>query len=197
VKEPPTPYLHFAALQRPFRYNYLVARTRGDAAQLLAALRRELLAMEPGLVFVNSATMTSSLESSLLPARVGALLAGGFGGLGTLLAGIGLYGVIAFSVARRTREIGVRMAVGANAGTVLSMVMRQGLTLTVIGAALGILVAALAARAMSGALYGIGPFDPVAWLVALTVLVIAAALANFIPARRAMQINPVTALRTE
>jgi predicted permease len=197
VYEAPTPYLHFAALQGPLRYNHLVARTRGNATQVLAAMRRELLAMDPGIVFVNSTTMTSSLESSLLPARVGTALAGAFGGLGTLLAAIGLYGVIAFSVARRTREIGVRMAVGANAGTVLSMVMRQGLGLTAIGGVVGLVLAAIAANAMRGALYGISAFDPLAWLVALGVLVAAAALANFIPARRAMQINPVTALRTE
>ena len=197
VNERPTPYLHFAALQRPLRYNYLVARTKGDPAQLLASLRRELLSMEPGLVFVNSATMTTSMAASLLPARVAAYLAGAFGGLGTLLAAIGLYGVIAFSVARRTREIGVRMAIGANASTVLGMVMRQGLLLAAIGATVGMILAAVAAQAMSGALYGVGAFDPVAWLTALGVLFTAALLANFFPARRAMQINPVTALRTE
>jgi predicted permease len=197
VNERPTPYLHFAALQRPLRYNYLVARTAGDPVQLLASLRRELLSMEPGLVFVNSATMTTSMAASLLPARVAAYLAGAFGGLGTLLAAIGLYGVIAFSVARRTREIGVRMAIGANGGAVLAMVMRQGLLLAAIGAVAGMVLAGVAAQAMRGGLYGVGPFDPVAWMVALTVLFTAAALANYIPARRAMRINPVTALRTE
>jgi predicted permease len=197
VNEAPTPYLHFAALQRPFRYNHLVARTSGEASQLLGAMRRELLAMEPNLVFINSATMATSLGASLFPARVAALLAAAFGGLGTLLAAIGLYGVIAFSVARRTREIGVRMAIGANAGAVVSMVMRQGLGLAAIGAVLGGGLAALAASAMRGALYGVGAYDPVAWLTALAVLFGAAALANFIPARRAMRINPVSALRTE
>ena len=129
VAERPAPYIHFAAAQRPSNYNYVVAHTDGDAAQLLAAMRRELLALEPGLVFVSSATMETSLAMSLLPHRVGALLAAGFGGVGTLLAAIGLYGVIAFSVARRTREIGVRIAIGADAGAVLRLVMRQGLTL--------------------------------------------------------------------
>jgi predicted permease len=197
VNERPTPYIHFAAAQRSFRYNYLVARTRGDAAQLLGAIRRELLAIEPGLVFINSATMETSMAASLLPARVAAFLALSFGALGTLLAAIGLYGVIAFSVARRTREIGVRIAIGASASAVLSMVMRQGLGLAAIGTGIGIGLAALAAQTLSGALYGIGAFDPVAWIVALSVLLGAAALANFIPARRAMRINPVTALRTE
>jgi putative ABC transport system permease protein len=197
VNERPTPYVHFATAQRSFRYNYLVARTRGDAAQLLGAIRRELLAIEPGLVFINSATMETSMAASLLPARVAAFLALSFGALGTLLAAIGLYGVIAFSVARRTREIGVRIAIGASASAVLSMVMRQGLGLAAIGTGIGMGLAALAAQTLSGALYGIGAFDPVAWIVALSVLLGAAALANFIPARRAMRINPVTALRAE
>jgi predicted permease len=197
VSERPTPYLHFAAAQQPLRYNLLVARTRGDAAQLLGAMRRELLAMEPSLVFINSTTMTSAIEASLLPSRVGAWLATAFGSLGTLLAAIGLYGVIAFSVARRTREIGVRMAVGASQGTVLGLVMRQGLVLALIGAAVGGVLAAFVAQALSGALYGVGMFDPVAWTVAMGALLGSAALANLIPARRAMRVNPVNALRTE
>ncbi len=197
VSEQPAPYIHFAAAQRPSRYNYLVAHTEGDAAQLLAAMRREMLGLEPGLVFVNSATMETSLALSLLPDRVGALLAAGFGGVGTLLAAIGLYGVIAFSVARRTREIGVRIAIGADAGTLLRLIMRQGLTLVVVGAALGLALGALAARAIGAVLYGVSAFDPIAWTTALSVLFGAALLANFVPARRAMRVNPITALRTE
>ena len=197
VGERPTPYLHYPALQEPFRYNHIVARTRGDASQVLAAIRRELLAMEPGLVFISSSTMEQSLSASLLPVRVGALLAGAFGGLGTLLAAIGLYGVIAFSVARRTREIGVRIAVGASARQVLGMVMRQGLMLVLVGALIGMALAALAARLLSGVLYGVGSFDFAAWAIALLVLATAAALANLIPALRAMRVDPVSALRTE
>ena len=197
VNERPTPYLHFAAAQRPTGYNYVVARTRGDAAQLLAALRRELLTIEPGLVFIGSNTMESSLELSLLPQRAAAWLALGFGALGTLLAAIGLYGVIAFSVARRTREIGVRVAIGADSRQVLGLVLRQGLVLAVIGAVTGVVLAAILARVMGGLLYQVGAFDPVAWALALSVLFSAALAANIIPARRAMRVDPVTALRTE
>jgi hypothetical protein len=135
--------------------------------------------------------------ASLMPARVGAMLARAFGGLGTLLAAIGLYGVIAFSVARRTREIGVRMAIGANPGDVLSMVMRQGFSIVAIGLVTGGLLAAGAASALRGVLYGITPFDPIAWGLALTAMIGAAAVANFVPARRAMRVDPMTALRTE
>jgi predicted permease len=197
VVEGPTPYLHFAAAQNPTRYYNIVARSRGSAEQLLIAMRRELLGLEPGLVFMTNSTMDASLATSLLPARAGASLALGFGALGMLLAAIGLYGVIAFSVTRRTREIGVRIAIGANARTVLAMMMRQGLLLAALGAGLGIILAGLAARTLSGVLYGISAFDPVAWGLALAVLFAASALANVIPAVRAMRIDPVTALRTD
>jgi macrolide transport system ATP-binding/permease protein len=197
INERPAPYLHFAAAQRPSRYNYLVARTRGEASQLLAALRRELLALEPGMVFVSSNTMEDSLELSLLPQRAAAWLALAFGGVGTLLAAIGLYGVIAFSVTRRTREIGVRVAVGADTTDVLRLVMRQGLALAALGAGVGIGLAVVLASVLRGVLYGISSFDPVAWGAALAVLFGAAFAANLVPARRAMRVNPITALRTE
>jgi putative ABC transport system permease protein len=197
VNEQPAPYLHFAAAQRPSRYNYVVARTRGQAAQLLGGLRRELLALEPGLVFVSSNTMEGSLELSLLPQRAAGWLALAFGGVGTLLAAIGLYGVIAFSVARRTREIGVRVAVGADGRQVLGLVLRQGLSLAALGAVVGGALGVILANALRGVLYGVGAFDPMAWGVALTVLFGAALAANLVPARRAMRVNPTTALRAE
>jgi predicted permease len=197
VNERPAPYLHFAAAQQPSRYNYVVARGRADAGRLLAALRRELLAIEPGLVFVASSTMESSLALSLLPQRAAAWLALSFGAIGTLLAAIGLYGVIAFSVARRTREIGIRMAVGARAGSVLGLILRQGLALALAGAVAGGLLAAALVRALAGLLYEVGSFDAVAWGGALIVLFTAALAANLVPARRAMRLDPVTALRIE
>jgi ABC-type antimicrobial peptide transport system permease subunit len=160
-------------------------------------MRRELLAIEPSLVFMGNSTMEANLGASLLPARVGALLASAFGGLGTLLAAIGLYGVIAFSVARRTREIGLRMALGANPGTVLSMVMGQGFTIVAVGVVVGGVLAAGAAFALRGLLYNVSPFDPAAWGLAMTAMLAAAALANFVPARRAMRIDPMSALRTD
>lgn len=197
VLEQPSPFVYYAAAQRPAQYNFLLARTSGDAGALLAGMRRELLAMEPSLVFMISNTMEQNLGATLMPARAGAILATAFGGLGTLLAAIGLYGVIAFSVARRTREIGVRMALGAHPGTVLSMIMRQGFSIVAIGMIAGGVLAGAAAVALRGLLYGITPFDPAAWGLALTAMLIAAALANFVPARRAMRIDPMAALRTE
>lgn len=198
VLEKPYPFAYFADSQRPNpSYKYIVARTNGGAEALVAAMRRELLSMESGLVFMGNSTMEQNMGTSLMPARVGAVLAAAFGGLGTLLAAIGLYGVIAFSVTRRTREIGVRMALGARPAGVLSMVMRQGFVIVAIGLVAGTLLAAAAAVALRGLLYGITPFDPVAWVLAIGAMIAAAALANFVPARRAMRIDPMTALRIE
>jgi ABC-type antimicrobial peptide transport system permease subunit len=160
-------------------------------------MRRELLAMEPGLVFDSNGTMTDNLTMSLLPARVGAWLVTGFGALGTLLAAIGLYGVIAFSVSRRTREIGLRMAIGARPGNVLGMVLRQGFALAAVGLMIGGVLAAALAVTLSALLYGITPFDPLAWALAVVSLLAAATVANLVPARRAMRVDPMTALRTE
>ena len=197
VLERPAPFVYFASAQRPTRYNYLVARTAGDAGELLATMRRELLAMEPGLVFLGNSTMGDNLAMSLMLARVGAILAAFFGGLGTLLAAIGLYGVVAFSVSRRTREIGVRMAVGAHPRGVLTMVMRQGFGLVGIGLAIGSGLAAVTAFTLGGLLYGITPLDPRAWTLAIMTMLAAAAVANLVPARRAMRLDPVKALRSE
>ncbi len=197
VLETPSPFAYYAEAQRPSRYNFLLARTSGDAATLLAAMRRELLAMEPGLVVMDASTMDEHMAASLMPARVGAALAMAFGGLGTLLAAIGLYGVIAFSVARRTKEIGLRMALGAEPGGVMAMVMRQGFTLVVAGLVIGSLLAAGAAVTLRGLLYGVTPFDPWAWLAAIGAMIAAGAFANAVPARRAMRVEPLTALRTD
>ncbi len=197
VLEQPAPFVYFAAAQRPSRYNFLVARTSGDAAALVAAMRRELLALEPGLVVMDASTMDAHMAAALLPARVGALLAGAFGGLGTLLAAIGLYGVVAFSVARRTKEIGLRMALGAQPSGVLAMVMGQGFSLVAVGLVLGAGLAAGAAFLLRGLLYGVTPLDPTAWSAAAAVMLVAALVANAVPARRAMRVEPLKALRTD
>jgi putative ABC transport system permease protein len=197
VLEGPSPYVYFAAARRPAAYNYIVARTTGDAAALVASIRRELLQMEPGLVFMVSRTMEAGFAASLVPARVGAWLATSFSALGTLLAAIGLYGVIAFSVARRTREIGVRMALGAHPRGVLQLVMRHGAALLGAGLIVGAAIAAGVAHLLSRLLFSVRPLDPAAWLLASLTLTVAAAAACYIPARRAMRVDPMVALRTE
>ena len=195
VMEAPTPYVHVAAAQRPAPYNTLIARTSGEADVVLASIRRQLLAMEPRLVFVNQSTMERTFAATLLPARVGSMLAAGFGALGTLLAAIGLYGVVAFAVSQRTREIGIRVALGAQRGDVLRMILRQGSTLVVIGGLVGAGLAAVASAVLGRVLYGVGAADPVVWLSAITVLVAAAVCAHLVPALGAMRIDPARTLR--
>ena len=197
VTEQPTPLLHVARIQRPNSYSAIVARTRGNASALLHDMRRELLALEPNLVFIENQTMEAEAEATLFPARASAWLVSGIGLVAMVLAAIGLYGVIAYSVARRTREIGIRMALGARPLSVLRLVMEQGLLVAVAGLIIGCLLAALGVRAIAGALYGVTPSDPTSWIVAAIVLLTVSALANLIPAWRASRVDPSIALRTE
>ncbi len=197
VGERPTPYIHYALGQRQFTGQVLIARTAGDAGALLSTMRREVLSLEPNAVFLDSQTMSAQVDMALLPARLAAQTAALVGLISTVLAAIGLYGVIAYAVARRTREIGIRMALGAAPGGVIGLVMKQGLTVAVAGCAMGAVVAYLAARAIAGGLYGVGALDPLAWTGAVGALLGSAALANFLPARRASLVDPSVALRSE
>jgi macrolide transport system ATP-binding/permease protein len=201
VGEPPTPFLHVSRRQRPSTYTAILARTGGDASTLLRDMRRVLLALEPNLVFVENQTMEGEMSATMFPARASAWLVGGVGVVAMLLAAIGLYGVIAYSVARRTREMGIRIALGAQPQAVVGLVMKQGLIVAATGLAAGCLlaavVAALAAHAISGALYGVSAADPVSWVAAIAVLLVVSALANLIPAWRAARVDPSDALRIE
>jgi predicted permease len=197
VGESTTPYIHFAAAQRPFTAYDILARSKGDAAQLLAALRKELLAMEPNIVFLQNQTMEMQVGATLFPAKAGAWAVSGVGLVAMLLAAIGLYGVIGYAVSRRTKEIGVRMALGAQPGDVSGLIMRQGLRIAGSGMIVGMALAAGAALAISGALHGISPGDPIAWLGAIALLLAVAALANLVPAKRAARVKPWLALRTD
>jgi ABC-type antimicrobial peptide transport system permease subunit len=123
------------------------------------------------------------------------MLAAGFGALGTALAAIGLYGVVAFAVSRRTREIGIRVALGAARGDVLRMILRQGATLVAAGAIAGAVLAGLAATVLASVLFGVSAADPIAWAAAIGVLVVATSLAHLLPARRALRIDPAVTLK--
>jgi predicted permease len=197
VGEDPTPYIHYPLRQRAFTGEVLIARSGLDPDALLAAMRKEVLALEPATVFFESLTMEGQVDATLLPARLAAQTIGLIGAVATALAAIGLYGVIAYTVARRTREIGIRMALGATPGAVQRMVMRQGLVILAAGLVVGAGLGALAARAIASGLYGVGAADPTAWGAAVAVLAAAAALANFVPARRAARVEPSVALRLE
>jgi ABC-type antimicrobial peptide transport system permease subunit len=189
--------MHFAHSQRPDSYQVLMARTRGNAGALLATIRRELLAMEPNLVFLDNQTMEDQVAATLLPLRAGAWVVSVVGMVAALLAAIGLYGVIAYSVARRTREIGIRIALGAKPAGVLSLVLRRGMWITAAGLVAGCLIAALATRAVAGSLHGVGAADPAAWAGAMGLVIAASLAANWLPARRAARVEPTVALRSE
>jgi predicted permease len=197
VGEPPTPFLQVARTQRPSSYTTIIARTRGDASVLLSDMRRELLALEPNLVFVENQTMEAEMGATMFPVRAGALLVTIVGGVAMLLAAIGLYGVIAYSVARRTKEIGIRLALGARRESVVTLVMQHGLLVAVTGLAFGCVLAAIAARTIGSALYGVRASDPVSWLAASAVLLGVSAVANVIPAWRASRVEPSRALRMD
>ncbi len=197
VGEAPTPFFHVAREQQPNPYGVVMARTHGDAGTLLRDMRRELLSLEPNLVFVENQTMDAEVAATLFPVRAGAWLVGIVGVMAMMLAAVGLYGVIAYSVARRTREIGIRMALGAEPSAVLALVMRQGLIVAMAGLLGGSIAAAAASRAVAGVLYGIRASDPVSWAGAALLLLTASALANLIPARRAARVAPSEALRVE
>jgi predicted permease len=197
VAEAPTPFLHLARRQQPNPYSAVIARTRGDANALLRDMRREIHALGPTLAFIENQTMEAEVSATLFPVRAGAWLVGAIGGMAMLLAAVGLYGVIAYTVTRRTREIGIRMALGARPSTVLRLVMRKGLMVALTGLAAGGVMSALAARLVSPALYGVGSGDPVSWLGATLAILGVSALANFFPAWRAARVHPSEALRIE
>ncbi len=191
--EAPKPYLHIPLPRQGGFPNYVV-RTATPAAALVPVLERELRQIDPDLVFLETGTLADIAAVRLLPIRIGAWLIGVFGVLAVLLASIGLYGVIAFSVSRRIREIGIRKALGAETAAVLTMVLRRGMILVAVGGALGAVLAVAGARLLSGVLF-VGVFDPVSFGIAFLVLAAVAAFANWIPARRAARVDPMVALR--
>ena len=195
--EPPTAFMYFPQAQD---WNYgmtLVVRTTRDPLALVPALRSEVAALDANMPLSNVRTMESHLGIALLPARLIGWVLGIFGVLGLVLASVGMYGVMAYSVAQRTREIGIRMAIGAAGGTVVRLLMRQGLTLVLVGAGIGLAGAFGVAQIIRGQLYGGSGLDPVTFILVPVVLVAVAMGAIWIPARRAAGLDPVRALRQE
>jgi predicted permease len=171
----------------------------GADAELLAAIRREMRAFDPKLPVLQATTMSAFHDRSI---ELWAVQSGGrlfliFGVLALLLAVVGLYGVKSYIVSQRTREIGIRMALGARPGDVLAMVLREGAVLSAVGVALGLPLAALLGFALSSVLYEVKPLDPVVFLTAPGVLALAALIATWLPARRATRVTPLTALRAD
>ena len=175
----------------------LYVRATVPPGSLIAGLRREIQELEPNLPVAGIKTMADTIGTSLYGARMGAWLLAGFGGLALLLAAIGVYGVLSFSIARRSREMGIRLALGAATRQVFLLVVRDGLTLVGIGAVIGLIGGFAAARSLARFLYGVPTSDPATFAGAATLLIAVALVACIVPARRAMRVNPITALRSE
>jgi macrolide transport system ATP-binding/permease protein len=190
--ESPRPYLHIPLRRQNSFVNFIV-RTETPAA-LVPLLERELRQLAPDLLFFETGTLADLADLRVLPIRIGAWLIGVFGLLAVLLAAVGLYGVISFSVSRRVREIGIRKALGAESGSVIAMVLRRGVVLVAIGGVLGAVLAGAGGRLLSSVLF-VGAFDPVSFGAAFLVLAMVAACAYWFPARRAARVDPMVALR--
>jgi ABC-type antimicrobial peptide transport system permease subunit len=172
-------------------------RSDGPARALAPSVRRTLLGIDPTLAFIGLEPMTGMIDTTLFPARAATVLLGAFGGLALVLAVIGLYGVVSFTVARQTRDIGIRMALGADRASVIGGVLGKSFALVASGAAAGLLLSIAAAQVLSGFLVGISSFDLASYVSALMVLGLAALAATIVPARRAASINPIEALRAQ
>ena len=172
-------------------------RTQSSSVELFAAVRNEVRQLDAGIPVFAMKTVEGQLDETLLTDRLIAMLSAGFGGVATLLASIGLYGVMAFVVARRRKELGIRLALGAEPGSVILLVMREVLLLLVIGLGVGIPSAIALGRYVSAQLYGMKAADPAIAVWTVVLLTVVSAAAGLIPARRASRIDPILALRTD
>jgi predicted permease len=175
----------------------LVVHTAGHPAAMGEAVRQQIHALDPGMAVFNEETMEEHVRSAFFLPHLSAILFGVFGGIGLVLATVGLYGVMSYGVSRRTREIGIRIAMGAQPGTVEGLVLRQGLVLTLIAVALGWPAAWMLSKLAASFLYGIQPHDLLTFAFVPPFLTAVALVACWIPARRAACIDPMQALRTE
>jgi len=195
--QPDRPHLYVPILQNAGYAMAVYVRTEGNPAGLTNALRQQVQAVDPNLPLFGERTMDDLVSASLAQRRFAMQVVGLFGVLALFLAGIGIYGVMAYSVTQRTREIGIRLALGASRGNILSWLLRQGMRLTLIGVGVGLLGALALTRLLRGLLFGIAPTDVVTYLALTLLLAVVALLACYIPARRATKVDPLVALRYE
>jgi predicted permease len=195
VGEEPQPYLHLPAA--PGRAVGLIVRTATPAAGSLTALRQAVWSLEPNVVFTEDVDASAIAATTMAPTEIGAMVVGVFGLVALMLATIGLYGVVAYSVSRRTREVGIRMAIGATRGQVLWLILSQGARLALVGIVVGGIGAVFAGRLLQSLLYGVSATDPLAFGVAAATLLAVALAANAVPARAATRVDPLRALRAD
>ncbi len=197
IGEDPQPVAYLPMRQQYSPFATLVVRTSSNPEPLIGSVRAQIQPIDKNLAFTNAQTVQQILGQGLWAARMGAALLGLFGALALVLASIGIYGVLAYSVAQRTSEIGLRMALGAQPRQVLGLVLKQGMLLAMIGAAVGIVVALPVARMAGNLLYGVSATDPLTYAGITLLLLCVALLACYLPARRATRIDPLKALRVE
>jgi len=196
ITESPRPFVYYPQLQMPDGITMLV-RMSGDPRRLVSPVRREVATAAPTWMIERPRTLEEHIGASLLPQRIAAGLLGAFGVVALLLAAVGLYGVVAFAVAQRTREIGIRVALGAQSREVLGLMLRQGMTLAGIGLLVGIPLAVVVAKLVSGFLVGAGAADPLVFVGAASLLALVTLAASYVPARRASKVDPMLALRSQ
>ena len=195
--EEPRPYIYFSARQSYNPALSYVVRRGGNAAQLVSQSRTALRELRSDLLIFDAVTMEEHLALMLFAPRMAALLLSVFGGLALLLSAIGLYGLVSYAVSRRTREVGIRISLGADTGSVIRMVVGDGMRLVLVGSAIGVVISGAVTWLISNFLYGIGATDVATFVSIPALLVGVAFVAAYVPARRASRINPVEALRTE
>ncbi|HEX8652691.1 MAG TPA: ABC transporter permease [Pyrinomonadaceae bacterium] len=191
------PTVYFPHSELTYAFMTLVIRTDGDPALMAPAVERELRAIDPDQPVSDVRTMNQVMADTTGRARFNTLLLALFAGLATLLAAVGIFGVMNYSVALRTHEIGIRMALGAQPGRILMLILKQGLLLTLIGIGIGLVGALALTRVMSGLLFGVGATDPVTFAAIVLLLAVVSLIACYIPARRATRVDPLIALRYE
>jgi predicted permease len=195
--ESPAPFMWMPVAQVWDAGLTVVVHVKGDPAAFIPTLRAEVRALDANMPLSSVKSLNEYLGIALLPARLAGTVLGIFGVLGLLLASVGVYGVMSYSVSQRTREIGIRMAIGASQGDVITLIMRQGLTLVVVGSVIGLAGAFGASRFLRSVLYGGQSLDALTFLAVPLLLVVVAAFATWLPSRRAAALDPMIALRQE
>jgi putative ABC transport system permease protein len=197
LKEPPPPILYIPYQQFPLPFTNLFVRSSAPESTVASLMRAQITAVDPLLPPGEMASMQIILDRSVAEPRFRSALFGAFALIAVLLAAVGVYGLISYSVTHRTREIGIRIALGAQPSQVLTPIVREGLMLALAGIGIGLVGAFAAARALSGFLFGVSPGDPGTFISVSLVLLLVALLASYVPSRRALRVDPITALRAE